>query len=510
MINVLTAQTMTQLEKKAFDSGISEQEMMEIAGKGVASYTVEFIRFHQLPKKVLLLCGKGNNAGDAFVAGRYLLEDQFEVTALQKESMDQTSPLCQLNAKRYLEKGGKIVSDFPSNFYPSVLLDGLFGTGFRGEVGQPYADIIAKANRSAIPILAIDIPSGLNGTTGEVGGIAIRAVETIYLGLPKSGFFLNDGWNYVGRLRHVSLGIPDSFLSGVETEFYLVTPIAAASLLPKIKRNRYKYQTGSVAGWAGSKSMPGAALLASLASLRGGCGLTKLLYPEGMESELASSPYEVIKIPYTSKQSDELIQVCNKSKAVFIGPGLGVAEELIQLLHAVIPNLSVPCVIDADALNAYAKQPYKLPKDVVMTPHSGELERLMGQGFSFKRTINCLKECQTFSEKINAVLIIKGAPTFILAPHCPILVNPTGSPGMATAGSGDVLTGLIAALLAQGLTERDAALLAVYLHGLAGEFAEWSRHTCRGMIASDLIHSFPQVYAYLEGMQAQPRLANLS
>ncbi len=497
MTPVVSVQTMRHLEEAIFRSGVSEQEMMETAGLGVAKCAQAFILKNNLARKVLLLCGKGNNAGDAFVAGRHLINEKFEVLAVQKETLPTSSKLCQLNAKKFQEVGGVIVSSIPLLFHPSLILDGILGTGFKGAVKSPHSELILEANQLKIPIFAIDIPSGLDGTTGEACEAAILAKETIYLGLPKAGFFLNQGWNYTGKLSQVSLEIPDFLIDNLKSEFFMSTHALVSSLLPKIVRNRHKYQAGLVLGWGGSPSMPGAPLLASLASLRGGSGITKLLYPQGMETELSNSPYELIKIPYAANDPNPMFLAFKKANAAFIGPGLGTSEEVVHLLKAIVPTITIPLVLDADALNAYAKHPFPLPKQVVLTPHSGELERLMGPDFSFKRTTECLQRCQDFAERLQVTLVVKGAPTFIFSPHQPIVVNSTGSPGMATAGSGDVLTGLIAALLAQGLSTRDAAISGVFLHGLAGESAEEERGSCRGMIATDLIRQFSNVFSNL-------------
>jgi NAD(P)H-hydrate epimerase len=243
--------------------------------------------------------------------------------------------------------------------------------------------------------------------------------------------------------------------------------------------------------------MPGAALLSSLASLKAGSGMVRLLYPEGMEAELAASPYELIKIPFSYDQPDSVVETMQKAGATFVGPGLGRTESVGSLLSKIVPQLKKPCVLDADALWFYAEKSFELPPQSVMTPHHGEMQRLLHSDIPLILNKTTLTTCQEFAEQHQTTLILKGAPTFIFHPGEEIWVNPTGDPGMATAGSGDVLTGLVASLLSQGLACREAAALGVYLHGIAGEFAA-QEHTSRSMIASDLITQFASVYRFLQ------------
>ncbi len=496
-MKVMSAKAMAELEAQAFQQGYREEDFMEKAGQGIARVTHEFVQQHQLTPQIWLLCGKGNNGGDAFVAGCYLLEQGYLVTAIQPEALERCSELCQQNGYRFLNQGGKILAQI-DRFSSGVILDGLFGTGFRGQLNPPYDALVQAADQSGLPILAIDIPSGLNGSTGQIERDVIQATMTIFLELPKMGFFLKDGWNVVGKLQPVHFGLPASFVDQAQASFELLTLPKVASLLPVIKRNRHKYQAGYVVGLAGSPSMPGAALLSSLAAFRGGSGMVKLLYPKGMEAELSASPYELIKIPYMYDQSQEVSQLMQKAGATFVGPGLGHSAQTQQLLHEVIPNLTKPCVLDADALTLYAQQAFVLPPQAILTPHMGEMQTLLHSSDKLNLNLELLYTCQQYAETHHVTLILKGAPTFIFHPQCPIYVNPTGDPGMATAGSGDVLTGLLASLLAQGLSCHDAALLGVYLHGLAGELAAQERGISVGMMASDLIAHFAKTYRFLQ------------
>ena len=224
--------------------------------------------------------------------------------------------------------------------------------------------------------------------------------------------------------------------------------------------------------------------------------MVRLLYPKGMEAELAASPYELIKLPYQWGDSQCVLEGMQKAGATFVGPGLGRTRETRQLLYDVIPFLEKPCVIDADALTLLSEEAFQLPKQVILTPHTGEMQRLLHCTSSLKLDMDTLQRCQQYAEEKQATLTLKGAPTFIFHPGELILANPTGDPGMATAGSGDVLTGLIASLLSQGLSCHDAAMFGVYLHGLAGEYAAQAK-TSYSMIASDIIFHFSDAYRLL-------------
>lgn len=497
-MKVITSSMMAEIESQAYSQGFKDIDFMEEAGRGIAEAASVFIQTLPFLPELFLLCGKGNNGGDAFAAGSYLLKKGFKVTAIQLNPLDQCSFLCKKNGIRFLEEGGKIDHEIPSLPKNGLILDGLFGTGFKGIIQAPYDALIKAVNGSHLPILSIDIPSGLNGSTGESEGPVIHATETVFLGLPKTGFFLRDGWNATGKLQGVDFGLPKELIEKISAPFHLLTQEKVSSLLPPIKRNRHKYQAGYVMGLAGF--MPGAALLSSLAAFRGGCGMVRLLYPEGMENAFSSSFYELIKIPSNFDQPQELLSLLNQAAASFIGPGMGKSPQNRALLENILFQLEKPCVMDADALTLFAENPFQLPPQVIMTPHTGEMKRLLKSSTPLILQMDLLEKCQSFAEKNKTTLILKGAPTFIFHPASPIYVNATGDPGMAAAGSGDVLTGLLASLLSQGLSCHDAALAGVFLHGLAGEHAARSRGSSRGMMASDLITHFASAYQSLESL----------
>ncbi len=499
-MKVVSSKQMAKIESEAILNGSIDVEFMDEAGLQIARLVHSFIERNDIVKQVVLLCGKGNNAGDAYVAGIHLLNMGYSVDALQLFTFKSCSPLCQFNQTKFFNAGGLVkevlsLDDFalPLN---GLVIDGIFGTGFSGEIEEPLASIIFKVNASNCPLIAIDIPSGLNGDTGVASYQTIVADETAFLGLPKVGFFLEDGWNHVGNLKYIDFGLPHKFIEQAKTDYVMLDASMMRPLMPHIERNRNKYEAGFVAGFAGSKGMPGAALLSSWSALGSGSGIVKLLFREEMQNELLNAPYELIKIAFQEKDHKFVLDHLNQATAVFVGPGIGKEAQTVKLLKKILPHLTKPAVIDADALNILSENKINLPEHVILTPHKGEMERLLGVKTKQKLDRAFLGACQAFAEINEVTLVLKGGPTFIFQKNQPIYINVTGDPGMATAGSGDVLTGLIASLLAQGLECHEAALLGTFLHGISGEIAAHDK-TSYCMMASDLILYFPDAFRAL-------------
>ncbi len=488
---------MARIESLAYQEGAKEEVFMENAGLGVAQKINSFCQDIRTENNILLLCAKGNNSGDAYVAGVHLLSWGYHVTAVQIVPLDDCSPLCRKNHDRFLSAGGLVRERLPDaeslTEQYDLIVDGMFGTGFKGEAKEPFHSIIKAANDSQLPIIAIDIPSGLDGETGEMKGLAIKAIETIYLGLPKQGFFLADGWNHVGHLEHAFFGLEEKYSEKADSFSKLITRELATELCPELVRNRHKYQAGYVIGVGGSPSMPGAALLASLSALKGGAGMMRLLHPKGIEAELSGSPYELIKLAYEEGDSKMILENLNKAGATFFGPGIGRDERAVKLCRSVLPHIEKPCVIDADALSILAENEIDIPAKTLMTPHSGEMARLLGEPTPKSIDREFVDKCREFAERKKITLILKGGPSWIFHPGEPAYVNPTGNPGMATAGSGDVLTGLLVSLASQGLSLHQAAIFGVFIHGLAGEIAAL-KQTPYCMLASDIIEALPDAY----------------
>lgn len=479
---VVTAEESARIEKLAIFEGASEESFMQEAGKKVAKQAVCWVEEKALHKNVTLLVGKGNNGGDAFAAGGFLLEKGYRVRAVTLYEKKETSPLSQKNRSFFLEKKGEIVPysseiDFSED---SLLLDGLLGTGFKGKLEGQLASVIEKANRSEKPILAIDIPSGLNGTTGEAE-LSIQATFTVTLGLAKSGLFLREGWNRVGELYVENFGLREKYLEMAEPLAYLPSLKNLKELLPPIQRVRHKYQAGYVVGFAGSSEFKGAPKMSGLAALRSGAGIVRIFHL----GDIGETPPELITEKWDEKRWKEELK---RAKAVFIGPGLGKTKELLSWLKKELKKLAVATVFDAEAL----QKGVTFPKESILTPHKGEMLRLLGYKKEVPEEL-FLAKCQEFTRKKQNILILKGAPTFIFSTRGAPVIIPRGDPGMATAGSGDVLTGILAALLAQGSPLLEAAVLGAYLHAVAGEKAAKVK-TSYGEIAGDLIEFLPKAF----------------
>jgi ADP-dependent NAD(P)H-hydrate dehydratase / NAD(P)H-hydrate epimerase len=491
---VVTAQEMTRVENIAYADGASEQHFMENAGDSIAEITEDFVESHQLQRKVSLIAGKGNNGGDAFASGLSLLDKGFSVSAWHIYPPDVCSPLCQQMLKRFQKKGGTVHpvdEERPFIFHPDgVILDGLVGTGFKGKAEGILAKAIEHINRSHLPVLAIDIPSGVNGATGAVESVAIHATQTIYLEFPKLGFFLKEGWNHVGQLVRGTFGLEEKYRQKAKPSAYLFDTNTLGNLLPPIKRNRHKYEAGYVLGFAGSKSMPGAALLSSFSALMSGAGIVRLFHPKNMDAELSAAPYELIKEQWDGKALQRIKMESERAKALFVGPGMGRTKATELAVKTLLANSMLPMVLDADALYFLAQNPqWVLPDSSILTPHHGEMHTLLAT-FNTKSS----DPIQAYVNHKQATVVLKGAPTFIYHPKTAPLIVARGDPGMATAGSGDVLTGMIAAMLAQGLEPQAAACAAVSLHAIAGEIAADS-FTSYSVTASKIMECIPDAFS---------------
>lgn len=462
-IKVVSAEEMVRIEE-----GGDPERYMEMAGRKVAEAAIRYIEAHRLSKKITLLVGKGNNGGDAYAAGVWLLEEGYHVQAYAL--YEEVSPLNRKFRERFRKRQGRFEKGFEG-----LILDGLLGTGFKGKLEKQMAAVIQEANASNLPILAIDIPSGLNGTTGEVGEVAIVAAQTIALGFAKIGFFIQQGWNHVGELSIADFGLSKERVAEAEAIAYL--PLCLE--LPKIARIRHKYQAGYVIGYAGSKCFPGAAKMAGFAALKGGAGIVRIFCPE----EIGPAPLELICHVWDVKAWEkELV----KANAVFIGPGL--TESATPWLNKHLKKIKKPCVIDADALLPHLNY----PKRSILTPHRGEVLRLLRLKTAPKDE-ELFAQIIRFCERKAVYLVLKGSPTIVFGPkHKPIII-PRGDPGMATAGTGDILTGLIAALLSQACEPYEAAVLGATLHAIAGEMAA-KKKTSYCMTATDLFEFMPDAF----------------
>src|SRR3990167_1428529 len=465
MFKVVFPKEAARIDQLAISAGCSEEAFVMEAGRKVATRCLPFA-----PKKVTLLVGKGNKGADCLAAGIALKERGVEVEAFFFFLSDSSSPINQkLRAlfPKHIDASKKETFAFDTD----LIIDGLFGTGFTGQVKGNMETAIWMANCASKPIIAIDLPSGLNGTTGMVENVAIEATATVALGFAKIGCFLRKGWNHVGKLSVEDFGLPLQWQERAHAVAWL--PEKKDFTLPKIVRNRHKYEAGYLVGVAGSSTLRGAPKLAGLAALRAGAGIVRIFHKE----EIGEMPNELIGQKWNLQ---ELKKELKRATALFIGPGMG------KLSLRFLKECPIPLIVDADGL----QEKVIYPKKAILTPHRGEMARLLGwSSLPFEEEL--LFACAQFVERHQVILLLKGGPTFLFAHGKMPLILMHGDPGMATAGSGDVLTGIIGALLAQKLPPYEAAALGAILHGIAGEIAA-AKKGSYGLIASDLIDALPE------------------
>jgi hydroxyethylthiazole kinase-like uncharacterized protein yjeF len=382
-----------------------------------------------------------------------------------------------------------------------ILVDGIFGTGLDAEVRGYYREVIDHLNTLQRPIVAIDIPSGLDADTGKPLGTAIRAFLTITFGLPKVGHLLPPGIDYVGEVRVIDIGLPKRLVEDEKIPTHLLEEKEIKRWL-SIPRNpdTHKGDYGHLLVIAGSVGKTGAAAMACQAALRMGAGLVTLAIPKSLNGIMEMKLTEVMTepLPETPKQTlslrafSAIVRLCENKKAVIIGPGLGTFKETQSLVLKLIKALDVPIILDADGLTALATQPKTLPianRSLILTPHPGEMARLMRS--QVKEVLeDRIGRSRNFSQSHHVHLVLKGHPTLISTPKGEVFINPTGNPGMASGGTGDVLTGMIGGLVCQGFDILPSLQIAVYLHGLAGDEGAQEKGE-KSLIATDIIEKIP-------------------
>lgn len=500
MLRVVTADEMKQIEALAIAAGITEEALMEQAGKQIDALVADFVEKNSLATKAYILAGKGKNGGDAYVVARLLLRRGFTVQVLQVFPTEPGS-LNKKQRRQFEVRNGKVTDlskDLPPFPQEGVIIDGLFGSGFHGQVEDQALAVIKAANQTGLPIISIDIPSGLDVSTGEVKAAAINATITAAIEFPKMGFFLGSGYNFIGTVQHLSIGL-GPYAEGIPASLHIIEKADVQPLMPKALRNRNKYSAGHVTGLAGSHGMAGAALLSSFAAMRSGAGIVHLLHPEECSPEFSGHPLEIVRVPYHKEDTNIIRQWIDRAGACFIGPGLGLSTFTEALLGTLWNNWKdKKIVVDADALVYITRineaHSGSLPQ-AVFTPHFGEMQRMLNRGEK-ELSFSLLLACQKFVDTYQTHLLLKGGPTFLFSYNQPILMILGGDPGMATAGSGDVLTGIISSFMAQGLTSQSAMHLGAFMHALAGELAA-QEETSFCMTASSIIAKLPAAFKQL-------------
>lgn len=449
---------------------------------------------------ICILAGPGNNGGDALALARMLLLSRYSVSVYLLHTGG-LSDDCEISRKRLLEKFPTALTELENEFIApsinedSILIDGLFGSGLTRPLTGIYAQAVEWLNSSPCKVVAIDIPSGLHGEENSIddSSIIVRADYTLSIQFPKLSFLLPECQKYVGEWRTVAIGLHPKAIEMTDSNLFYLEQNDILPLLKQRTKFSHKGTFGHAYIAAGSLDMGGAAVLSARAALRSGAGLVTV------HSAAANRIIVQSVVPEAIFQSDKAdnfiteIDTFETYNAVAIGPGIGKDAETVEMLHHFLKNYNKPCILDADALNIISQNKELLtliPKNSIITPHPKEFERLFGKGNS---GYGRMKKASEFARKLEIIIILKGANTLIATPDGKLYFNSTGNSGMATAGSGDVLTGMLAGLLAQDYAPEDTAKVGVYLHGLAGDLALENQST-ESLIAGDIVENIGQAF----------------
>ncbi|NLK20651.1 MAG: NAD(P)H-hydrate dehydratase [Epulopiscium sp.] len=460
--------------------------------------------------KVSIICGQGNNGGDGLGAARHLFNRDIDVTIifigdyllLKGDARMNFDIARTLQIPMEILKEGVFIDDEIANLIQKsdIIVDAIFGTGLSKKIKGVFSDLIDLINFYGKHIISVDIPSGVDSKTGAILGNAVKANKTITLALPKSGLYLYPGTECVGELVIGDIGIPKIVIDEIELKMNVLKNEEIKSLIPKRPPRSNKGTYGRVQVIAGSKGMTGAAALSCKGAFRIGAGVVNLAVPESINYVLEEKLTEAITTPLPEdsgkiceKSFDTIKSQLEKATVIAVGPGMGQTLEIVKFMEKLITNTTVPLVVDADGINAIAKNINMLKNlrvPVVLTPHPGEMGRLTGKSIEeiLSEPIEIVRE---FCHRWNIILVLKDARTIIGHPDGEIYINTTGNSGMAVAGSGDVLTGIISGLIAQGMNPYKAAVLGTFLHGKAGDLVanELGLH---GMLAGDICNCIPK------------------
>jgi ADP-dependent NAD(P)H-hydrate dehydratase / NAD(P)H-hydrate epimerase len=515
---VVTAAQMREMDRLTIEKyGVPSLTLMERAGAAAAQAIVE--RFARAAKKgVLVVAGKGNNGGDGLVVARLLRKKRIPCEVALLARRDELSPDAARNLRAFVKLKGKVTEITSAGLdllsgrvsKSALIVDAILGTGIKNEVRGFLADAITLLNGAGLPIVAIDIPSGLDTDKGLPLGAAVRAKVTVALAFPKLGAVIYPGISYAGELVVGDIGIDERAVGEVAPRTELLDETVGRLVLRR-EPDTHKGTYGHLLVLAGSRGKTGAAILSCRAAMRCGAGLVTLAGPRSLNQIFAGALVEVMTEPLRDNGAGELEsltdddwrRVLERKDAVLFGPGVGVGAATQNNLRWLLRNLARPWVIDADGLNNLALELDRLRNakvPPVLTPHPGEMARLIKKSTA-EVNIHRVELARSFAVEHRCHLVLKGARTVIATADGRVAINPTGNPGMASAGMGDVLAGMLAALLGQGLAAEDAMKLGVYLHGLVGDRVAQARGEV-GMIASDVIAGLP---AGLRELSLSPR-----
>lgn len=488
-----TAEQMRAGDEWAIEQlGTPSLDLMERAGAGVARAAAR----HAGEGRIVVACGKGNNGGDGLVAARLLRESGREADVLL------LAPASELGGDAG-ENLARLPGPAPRDFDPAALdgaaliVDALLGTGFSGEPREPLAGAIAAIEAASVPVISVDVPSGVDGSSGEVAGAAIHASATTTFHGPKAGLWICPGKAHAGAVETIDIGIPGD--GPAAPSIGLIGP-EVRDLIPPRESGATKFSEGVVLVAGGSKGLTGAPCMASEAAQRAGAGYVTACVPASLTQVFELRLLEAMTVGLPDRDGslgpegvEHVARLCGRAGALVLGPGLGRAEHAVLFARSLAAWAEAPLLLDADGLNAHAgalEQLASRPAATVLTPHAGELGRLL-EIDSDEVEARRLHHVREAALRSGAVVVLKGDDTLVAEPEGRVAVSRGGSAGLATAGTGDVLSGTIAAMLAKGLEPFAAACAGVYVHAQAGRLAAQSQGGSGGVIARDVIAALP-------------------
>jgi hydroxyethylthiazole kinase-like uncharacterized protein yjeF len=503
------AEQMRQIDRTAIDDiGIPGSVLMENAGRQTVSHLCSY--FGKVKgKKIAVFAGPGNNGGDGFVVARHLQQLGAQVRVFLLVGADRIMGdaavhfriVCNLHIPVSFLLGPEDLQGLEPDYF-DLIVDALFGTGLKRQIEGHFARVIEMMNSASCPVVAVDMPSGLDSDTGGICGVAVKADLTVTFGVAKLGHFVFPGREMVGALEVADIGIPSQVVAEAGLTCELLDRKRAAQFVAHRPINSHKGTYGHMLVLAGSIGKTGAAILCCQGALRAGAGLVSLCAARALNAIFESALYEAMTIPVAGGDDGapsindlELILAAMEGKqAAVVGPGLGTADETAELVRRIYQHADISLLVDADAINILAADKNSLSRATaavrILTPHPGEMARLTGKTSSSIQQ-NRLEAAREFAQQHNVYLVLKGAGTIVAAPDGTLAVNASGNPGMAAGGMGDVLSGIIGGLLVQGLDPWEACCLGVYVHGLAADrLAEKAPY---GYLAGEVAERVPSV-----------------
>lgn len=510
-MKIVTAEEMRGIDQRASQEyGVASLILMENAGIRVVEVAETYLENSTL-RRVVIVAGKGNNGGDGLVVARHLMNSGARVDTFLLGDPEEMTPDTRVNYEILRKMEARL---FPlkdedglnrlliSTLSADLIIDALYGISFRGRLREFDSQVVSIMNQARKPIVAVDIPSGVEADTGRVIGEAVRASWTVTLALPKLGLLLEPGCSFAGRVTVADISIPSKLLSEKTLKTSLLTEDLIKGFFPPRPRQSHKGTFGHALVIGGSIGMTGAVMLSAASALTVGAGLVTAAVPESLLPIVEGGLVEVMTAPLAETRQKSIAlealpaieNLLGTVSVCAIGPGMSRYPEAKAIVRFVLERSGVPVVIDADGLNALGEDMSVLENrqiPIVLTPHPGEMSRLLGTTVGELQSRR-MEAARAASSKWGVTVVLKGSGTIVAEPNGETYLNVTGNPGMATAGSGDVLTGIITGLIAQGIRPNAAAGIGTYLHGKAGDLIKETRGE-RGMIAGDLIRALPEV-----------------